>query len=73
MKSVVNFFKNNPVLDAAFLSAATTIAASLAVRQGEVGVIAGALELVLATVARSQVTPNRKVNGLNPPTPVPTP
>lgn len=58
---IIQFIKNEPVLDAAVLTAATTIATSLAVRQGEVGVIAGAVALVLGAVARTQTYPSTKI------------
>lgn len=61
VQSVVTWFKNEPVIDAALVSAGLTIAGSLAANKGELGVIAGAVQLILAAVARTQTYPANKI------------
>lgn len=61
MNKLIAWVKSEPVAVATIIGALVTIATALGVGQGEVGIIAGAITIILGALARSQVTPNSKV------------
>lgn len=57
MNAVLNWIKGEPALVAAFVGIIATLSASIPTQQGTLGLIVSAVQLLLATIVRQNVTP----------------